>query len=304
MQFNTTSTKRLQNLTVKNNTTVTKSDNYKEVTIGENCNVTFTKGTIFGNIKIGRGSKVTFNADGTGILNFESLELAEGTNSNKTKLIFAPDMSVRVKESVTIGKSSVVNQAGYNVIFYIGNNEHGNGNHGGDGHGNEDQGNEFLVKGGNVILNASVYTPEGSIKVEGDDKATRMHGTYIANKIESKGEEIYWNSSAVPFKGGVMSVHDGEVTNNIESKVSDLLVYPNPASGPVTFKFIVDQSGMAAIDIYSSTGQMVQRAWEGSVKGGECQIVTVENRLAKGLYFVRMRSGSQIKSTRLIVGDR
>jgi uncharacterized repeat protein (TIGR03803 family) len=295
MQFNTTHTKRLQNLTIRNHTTVTKRDNYKEVNIGENCNVTFTNGTIFGKVKIGKGSKVTFNADDTGTLNIESIELEEGTNTRQTQLIFASDMSVKVKDNVTIGKSSVLNPAGYTVVFYIGNDEHGD-----DGHGNE-----FLVNGGNVIVNASVYSPEGTIKVEGDkDKVTRMTGTYIAYKIESGGERVYWNSSAAPFKTGAISGDQREITKVIEPTVTDLLVYPNPASGPVTFKFIADQNGMTTIDIYSSTGQIVQRAWEGYVKGGESQIVTVENQLVKGLYFIRMRSGSQTKSARLVVTDR
>jgi hypothetical protein len=295
MKINTSNTKNLKNLTVKNNTTVTKTDNYREVVIGENCNVTFSRGTIFGTIRIGKGSKVTFNADGTGTLNVGSIELEEGTNSRKTSLIFTSDMSVLVKDFVMVGKSSIVNPDEYTVAFYIGNSENGN-----EGHGSE-----FLVDGGKTLINASVYTPTGTIKVQGDEhKATEMNGTFIAYKIESKGEKIYWNSSAVPFKAGTISSDEGGITREIVAQVSDLLVFPNPASGPVTFKFTVEQSGMATIDIYSSTGQVVQRAWEGTVKGGECQIVTFENQLAKGMYFVRMQSGMEAKFSRLIVADR
>lgn len=295
MKINTSNTRNLKNLTVNDNTTVTKSDNYRQVVIGENCNVTFSSGTIFGTIRIGKGSKVTFNADGTGTLNVGSIELEGGTNSRKTSLIFTSDMSVLVKDFVMVGKSSIVNPDEYTVAFYIGNSENGN----------EGQGSEFLVDGGKTLINASVYTPTGTIKVQGDEhKATEMNGTFIAYKIESKGEKIYWNSSAVPFKAGTISGDEGGITREIVAQVSDLLVYPNPASGPVTFKFTVEQSGMVTIDIYSSTGQVVQRAWEGTVKGGECQIVTVENQLAKGMYFVRMTSGMEAKFSRLIVADR
>jgi uncharacterized repeat protein (TIGR03803 family) len=300
MKINTSKTKNLKNLTVKDNTTVTRSDNYNEVVIGENCNVTFSRGTIFGSIRIGKDSKVTFNADGTGTLNVGSIELEKGTNSRNTSLIFTSDMSVLVKDFVMVGKSSNVNPDEYSVTFYIGNSENGNGNHGDEG-----AGSEFLVDGGKTLINASVYIPTGTIKVQGDERrATEMNGTFIANKIESKGEKIYWNSSAAPFKAGTISSDEGGITREIAAPLSDLLVYPNPASGPVTFKFTVEQSGMATIDIYSSTGQVVQRAWEGTVKGGECQVVTVENQLAKGMYIVRMQSGTEAKYSRLIVADQ
>jgi len=84
---------------------------------------------------------------------------------------------------------------------------------------------------------------------------------------------------------------------------SALLVYPNPTFGPVTFKFIVAESAMTTIDIYSSTGQIVRRAWEGYTKGGEYKTVELESKLAKGLYFIQMRTGSEIKTARLVVSN-
>ncbi len=112
--------------------------------------------------------------------------------------------------------------------------------------------------------------------------------------------------------GGNLVVHSGfgkvaELSDPIiaESVISDglndLKVYPNPSGGPVTFSFILEHSGMTTIDIYSSTGQVVQRAWEGYVKGGMSQVVDYEGNLANGLYFIQLRSGGQVKTTRLII---
>jgi hypothetical protein len=80
-----------------------------------------------------------------------------------------------------------------------------------------------------------------------------------------------------------------------------LSVYPNPTSGPATFKFILKESSNATITILSSTGQVVQKAWEGYVKGGEFKYVEMDNKLANGLYFIQLRTGNEIKTARLII---
>ena len=69
------------------------------------------------------------------------------------------------------------------------------------------------------------------------------------------------------------------------------------------FLYSVGESAMTTIDIISSTGQVVRRAWEGAVKGGEYQTVQFDGKLAKGLYFIRMQSGSEIRTARLVVSN-
>jgi trimeric autotransporter adhesin len=103
-------------------------------------------------------------------------------------------------------------------------------------------------------------------------------------------------------KAGILDDEDSEL-NSAVITASSLVVYPNPSSGPATFRIYVDESAMTTIDILSSTGQVVQRAWEGYVRGGEEQTVSYDGHLAKGLYFVQMRSGNQVRTTRLIISN-
>jgi hypothetical protein len=93
----------------------------------------------------------------------------------------------------------------------------------------------------------------------------------------------------------------GELTENPASIETSLQVYPNPSTGPVTIRFAAARSANATIDIYSSIGQYVSRAWDGYVKGGEFKNVELDNSLSKGLYFIRFCNGSEVKTVRLIV---
>ncbi len=85
--------------------------------------------------------------------------------------------------------------------------------------------------------------------------------------------------------------------------VTAITAFPNPSSGPVTLKLILSESSNTTIDILSSTGQVVQRAWDGFVKGGQYKYVELETNLAKGLYFIQMRTGKEIKTVRLVVSN-
>ena len=61
---------------------------------------------------------------------------------------------------------------------------------------------------------------------------------------------------------------------------------------------------MTTIDIYSSNGQLVKSAFEGFVEQGDQKIVNIEEKLAKGFYYIRLRSGDQMKVARLVVSQR
>ncbi len=125
----------------------------------------------------------------------------------------------------------------------------------------------------------------------------------VEQEILPEGEIVVENGSnegggnGKPGKDG--EIIDGEVVDG-----TSMLVYPNPTSGPVTFEFTVKEDANTTIDIYSATGQIVKRAYEGFVKGGEMKTVNVERKLARGFYFIQLRSGDKLIVSRLIVGNR
>jgi len=177
-----------------------------------------------------------------------------------------------------------------------------------------------LTTGNSVEGNLQLYVTLTDRGEPGDDDGIGFT-LWKENKKGQPSTLIYsssWNGVKTRernLEGGNLVVHSGfslKVGDPVDPVISDpdlanaltdLQVYPNPTTGPVTLKFMVEQSATATIDIYSSTGQIVQRVWDGYVKAGEYKIVEVENFLAKGLYLVKLRTGSQTRMVRLVINS-
>jgi autotransporter-associated beta strand protein len=285
MQVNTSSTTGLSDLIIPNNTTVTKVGNYKNVTIGTNCNVTFTTGTIFGTVTIGKSSQVKFNANSTGILNVQSINISSGTDPAPSKLIFGSDISVRVKTTVTIGKSSVVNPTGgYKAVFYIG-------------------GNEFRVlPGGNATVNASVFAPNGTIRIEGDAvKNTYMKGAYIASRVVSTYKNIYWNQFDCLNPGAKTNSMDNIATKEVEPLHSqeavsfDVKAYPNPTNYQFTIEVVGGSSEKVEMNLFDIQGRSIKH-----IESVDNQPIIFGEELPAGTYIAIVYQGANKKSLKLI----
>ena len=285
MQVNSTSTTGLADLSIPNNTTVTKTGNYKNVTIGTNCNVTFTTGTIFGTISIGKSSQVKFNANSTGVLNVNSISLADGTDASPTKLLFASNISVRVKNTVTIGKSSAVNPTGgYKAVFFIG-------------------GNEFRVMpGGNVTVNASVFAPNGTIRVDGDAAAvknTNMKGFYIGSRVTSTNKNIYWNqfdcSNPSAKTGGEENIVAKEIEPTVVQDPFDVKAYPNPSNYQFTLEVEGGSVEKVEVEVYDMVGRHIKH-----IESDFNQPIVFGEELPAGTYLTIVNQGSNRKALKLI----
>ena len=284
MQVNSTSTTGLSDLSIPNNTTVTKTGNYKNVTIGTNCNVTFTTGTIFGSVTIGRSSQVKFNANNTGVLNVNSINMADGTDASPTKLLFASNIAVRVKTAVNVGKSSLVNPTGgYKAVFYIG-------------------GSEFRVMpGGNVTVNASIFAPNGTIRVEGDAvKNTYMKGFNIASRVVSTNKNIYWNQ----FDCLNPSAKTIDVENVVAKEIDpvrpevalfDVKAYPNPSNYQFTLELEGGNADKIEIEVYDMQGRHIKH-----IESEYDLPIVFGEELPAGTYLTIVNQGSNRKALKLI----
>jgi hypothetical protein len=287
MQLNTSSTTGLTDLNIPNNTTVTKTGNYKNVTVGNNCNVTFSTGTIFGKVIIGKSSQVKFNAN---TLNVNSVTMADGTDTAPTKLLFASDVSVRVKDYVQIGKSSMTNTTGgYNAVFYI--------------NGSNVIDNVFHVKpGGNVTVKASVYAPNGTIKVEGNvGKNIYMKGFYIAKNIVSLDKNIYWNQFDCLNPTAKTTDVENIVSKEVQPLVSpevipfDVKAYPNPSNYQFTLEVKGGNVEKIEVEVYDMGGRHIKH-----IESDFNQSIVFGEELPAGTYLTIVSQGSNRKALKLI----
>ncbi|WP_281321928.1 HYR domain-containing protein [Flavobacterium aestivum] len=281
MQLNSSSTTGLSDLVIANNTTVTKTGNFKNVTIGSNCNVTFSTGTIFGIVTIGKSSQVKFNANGTGTLNITRLVMSDGTNSASTKLLFGSDMSIRIKEYADVGKSTLINTTGgYKAVFYIG-------------------GTEFHVaSGGNTTVNASIYAPNGTIRIEGDPaKNTTMNGFYIASKVLSINKNIYWNPFDCANPTAKINNTESIATREASPEIVpfDVKAYPNPSNYQFTIEVIGGSTEKIEADVFDMQARIIKH-----IESFNSQSILFGEDLPAGTYITIVTQGANRKTVKLI----
>ena len=102
---------------------------------------------------------------------------------------------------------------------------------------------------------------------------------------------------------GTATVHD-PATVELEMKEPLRLAAPapNPVSGQATLSFAVKESQTATLRLYDALGQEVATVYEGTPTAGESQAVQFEaTDLASGVYFLRLRAGSHVRTQRFTV---
>ena len=115
--------------------------------------------------------------------------------------------------------------------------------------------------------------------------------------------------------GGSIVIHSTnkaeEVTDQpvvIEKAPSNfqLEVYPNPTSGPVNFKFTLDESAKATLEIFSMTGALMDRIFDADVEKGMEQTALLNKQLPEGVYIYRLTYGNHVRTGKVIktVTDR
>ena len=81
----------------------------------------------------------------------------------------------------------------------------------------------------------------------------------------------------------------------------NVLVYPNPSPGPVSFKVSVDVGAVLVLELFSSNGQLVALIFEGFVPTNESIIIPFPNNLSQGIYRYRARIGNDVKMGNVVI---
>jgi len=81
-----------------------------------------------------------------------------------------------------------------------------------------------------------------------------------------------------------------------------LTSYPNPMSDDAIIEFSSEQDIRGALELYSSTGELVSTIFSGDLKGGETRVVRFNaSELASGIYICKLSAGDKVQYNKIII---
>ena len=103
--------------------------------------------------------------------------------------------------------------------------------------------------------------------------------------------------------GNYLHVTSIEEQNIIELPNEFVLypLYPNPFNPSTQIKFSLPKASIVEIEIYNVTGQFIGKLLNGKKKAGTFIISWDASNLATGMYFVRMKAGSFVKTHKCLL---
>jgi hypothetical protein len=287
MQYNTTSTSALGNVSVPNNTNGTLNGNFRNLTIGTNCNVTLT-GTIYRLIAVGAGSIVRFTQP---VINIGGINMDQGSVATPTTVAFSQPTVVKSNADINMASMCSINPDNYKVVFYIGVSS-----------GNSSP--DFNVAtGGNVTVNASIYVPNGDISVGGNNtNNTFMNGKFIASLVRSTGQRVIWNTFDCSTANLVTRTTLGNASSVAVIPIIDAdvaymtaTVTPVPTESFFTLRIKSNSNETVQVKIYDIVGRQIEQ-----LHGSPDQPYRFGSGYMQGSYIVEVHQGNKVRVIQVV----
>jgi len=77
-------------------------------------------------------------------------------------------------------------------------------------------------------------------------------------------------------------------------------VYPNPSSGPVSFKFTLPETAKVTLEIFNANGMLIERLLEEVVDEGIEKIAVLYKELSEGMYMYKLTYGTAVETGKFI----
>jgi len=94
---------------------------------------------------------------------------------------------------------------------------------------------------------------------------------------------------------------DVKEISSINPEIQNFYIRPNPTRNWATVNFSLRKPNYVTLKLYNSLGQLVRNILDENKQSGEYSIRINTNGLASGTYFLLLKTGSEIKSRRLVI---
>jgi hypothetical protein len=150
---------------------------------------------------------------------------------------------------------------------------------------------DVISRDGATVSQAITYCDHVIDNPSGDHSIANS----IAEKINS-GQRV--NAGVIPLSTQTIAYRRG-------AGVLDFSVGQNPSSGPRTIRFTLDAPAHVQASVFDVSGRLVARVVDGAMEAGSHQVdwngtATGATRLSRGIYFLRLRAGTETRVGKLI----
>lgn len=92
-------------------------------------------------------------------------------------------------------------------------------------------------------------------------------------------------------------------TISVDSRISNLTVFPNPTQGQLNIDFEVKQAGEIAIQILNLKGQVIDEVYQGNVEATRQRFSYTDkaNRLSNGVYLIQLKMGDAVTTQKFVL---
>jgi hypothetical protein len=137
--------------------------------------------------------------------------------------------------------------------------------------------------------------------VNGKGTSTSTNAYSFVDEKAANGT-LYYRLKQVDFDGTTAYSNTVEVSNEIVTGFQLKQNYPNPFNPSTTIKFSVDQVGIATLNVYNVTGELVAQLFNNNAEPGTLYSVNFDgSNLTSGVYFARLTQGNTSQNIKLIL---
>jgi hypothetical protein len=103
--------------------------------------------------------------------------------------------------------------------------------------------------------------------------------------------------------GGIIQALNPSLVSNLIEPAS-MKLYPNPANDQVTVNYYLDHDSPVSVEVFNTVGALVKSTSPINQAVGQNSIkVVFENKLSRGIYFLRLRAGDTFQTIKFNVAN-
>jgi hypothetical protein len=137
-------------------------------------------------------------------------------------------------------------------------------------------------------------------KAEGETASGPFSYRFVDEGVPFEADSVQYRLRQVDADGGMSTSDPVTVRRGVE-QVKLLGTAPNPARQEARLRYALPEAAEVTVELYDVLGRRVRRVEAGRVQEGRVQTMLDVSGLANGTYFVRLRVGDRVQTSRLTV---